>query len=448
MKDYNEMSPYLKRVCAQVRARAIHLELRRELGSHLIDLANERESQGWEREEAVQWAMQQMGDPETVGKSLNRIHRPRINWGLLAGALLFAGSGIIGMFSLSGSSYAGTQMNTALPQFGEKHLGYVCMAVILMLILSLVDYRKLRSLSWPLYFLTLAGMLAVQFSGNMVNGINRWLVLPLHFAIDVMGWNPYLLIIALAGIWVGSGIQKTGGKLPINGWRAIPLIGVPCLIYLQGPVLPEMLLFAGVSLILFAWLSGKWLRVVLLAALATAAGLLAAFNTDYYFDRISAALNPTMFADGAGYTQIKLIEAIASAGWWGHGFGAANEQLPYLYSDMIFPYLIYTFGWAAGFFLAGLILWFVIRTIQAWFSVHDLYGKTLIAGVALILAFQLVYGVLKLSGHALIIDLPLPFISYGGSHLLIEYGALGLLLSVYRRKDLIPGSSASLSKKF
>ncbi len=72
----------------------------------------------------------------------------------------------------------------------------------------------------------------------------------------------------------------------------------------------------------------------------------------------------------------------------------------------------------------------------------------MIAGVALILAFQLVYGVLKLSGHALIIGLPLPFISYGGSHLLIEYGALGLLLGVYRRKDLMPGSSASFGKKF
>ncbi|AIQ13083.1 FtsW/RodA/SpoVE family cell cycle protein [Paenibacillus durus] len=448
MKDYNEMSPYLKRVCAQVRARAIHPELRRELGSHLVDLADDRESQGWEREEAVQWAMQQMGDPEAVGKSLNRIHRPRINWGLLAGALLFAGSGIIGMFSLSASSYMGTRMNPALPQFGERHLVYVCIAVILMLVLSLVDYRKLRSLSWPLYILTLAGMLAVQFSGNMVNGVNRWLVLPLHFAINVMGWSPYLLIIALAGIWVCSGIQKTGGKLPINGWQAIPLIGVPCLLYWRGHVLPEMVLFAGVSLILFAWLSGKWIRAVLLAAIVTTAGFLAAWNTDYYHARISAALNPIMFAEGAGYIQIKLSEAVASAGWWGHGFGAANEQLPYLYSDMLFPYLIYSFGWVAGLFLAGLILWFVIRTIQAWFSVRDTYGKSLIAGIALILAFQLVYGVLKLSGHVLIIGLPLPFISYGGSHLLIEYGALGLLLGVYRRKDLIPGSSASLSMKF
>lgn len=72
----------------------------------------------------------------------------------------------------------------------------------------------------------------------------------------------------------------------------------------------------------------------------------------------------------------------------------------------------------------------------------------MIAGIALILAVQLVYGVLKLSGHIVIIGLPLPFISYGGSHLLMEYGALGLLLSVYRRKDLMLGSSASFSKNY
>ncbi|WP_025691568.1 FtsW/RodA/SpoVE family cell cycle protein, partial [Paenibacillus zanthoxyli] len=88
-----------------------------------------------------------------------------------------------------------------------------------------------------------------------------------------------------------------------------------------------MLLFAGVSLILYAWLSRKWVRVVLLALVAAAAGLLAAWNTD----RISAALNPAMFAEGAGYTRFKMSEAIASAGWWGHGFGAANEQLSYLF---------------------------------------------------------------------------------------------------------------------
>lgn len=442
------MSPYLKQVCTQVRARAIHPELRRELGSHLVDLADERESQGWEREEAVQWAMQQMGDPEAVGKSLNRIHRPRINWGLLAGALLFAGSGIIGMFSLSASSYTGTRMNTALPQFGENHLVYVCMALMVMLVLSLLDYRKLRSLSWPLYFLTLAGMLAVQFSGTMVNGIKRWLVLPLHFAIDVMGWSPYLLIIALAGIWAGDGFPKNGRESLINGWRAIPLIGVPCLIYWRGHILPELALFAGVSLILYAWLSGKWKRVVLLAAVATASGLWAAWNTHYYYDKISAALNPAKFAEGAGYYQTTLSEAIASAGWWGRGFGTANDQLPSVYSDMLFPYLIYSFGWGAGLFLVGLILWFVVRTIQAWVSVRDTYGKALIAGIALILAVQLVYGVLKLSGHIVIIGLPLPFISYGGSHLLMEYGALGLLLSVYRRKDLMLGSSVSFSKNY
>ncbi|WP_025701431.1 FtsW/RodA/SpoVE family cell cycle protein, partial [Paenibacillus forsythiae] len=359
MKDYHEMSPYLAKVCEQVKARSIHPELRRELGSHLQDLADERESQGYVREEAVQWAMQQMGDPATVGQSLNRIHRPRMNWGLVAGALLFAVSGIVGMFSLSASSYASTRINPYLPQFGERHLVYVCMALLLMLGLSVLDYRKLRSLSWPLYALTLAGMLAVQFSRNMVNGVYRWLILPFNFAIDVMGWSPYLLIVALAGIWGGSGTRQTGGKLPINGWRAILLIGAPILLYWRGHVLPELVLFAAVSLVLFAWLSGKWRRVILIAAGLASAGLLAVWNSDYYSDRLSAALNPAMFSDGAGYIHVKLIEAVASAGWWGHGFGAANEQLPYLYSDMLFPYLIYSFGWAAGFLLAGLILWFV-----------------------------------------------------------------------------------------
>lgn len=437
MKDYGETLPFLRAVCREIKAREMHPELKKELGSHLEELADGREREGYSREEAVQWAIRQMGDPVEIGRSLNRIHKPRIHWGLLITTLLFSGIGILGMFSVSQAAINSDSTSSIISVMGNKHIRFIIPGLLIMLLTMMLDYRKLRSWSWPIYILTTAGMILVNVFWQRVNGLNRWLSLPMGIAIDVMSWSLYLLIAAILGIWMADRSSHRGRI--IGKWRDLPLIGIPAFLYVHNHAVPELVIFLGVLMILYIWLSGKWVLPLALGLLAAVIGAVAIWQSEYLSMRVVSTLNPERFANDAGYMLMQLREVLASAGWRGHGFGTQIPSLPFPYNDMMLPYLIYCFGWSGGLLLAAVVIGFLLQAAKAWMSVRDLYGRALLAGLFLILTMQLLYGLAKLSGHLVLVSLPFPFISYGGSHLLIEYAALGLILSVFRRKDMIPG---------
>ncbi|MBY9079280.1 FtsW/RodA/SpoVE family cell cycle protein [Paenibacillus sp. HN-1] len=437
MKDYGETLPFLRSVCREIKAREMHPELKKELGSHLEELADGKEREGYSREEAVQWAIRQMGDPVEIGRSLNRIHKPRVHWGLLITTLLFSGIGILGMFSVSRAAIR-PEFNSPLhAMMGNAHIRFIIPGLLIMLIMMLLDYRKLRSLSWPIYICTIAGMILVNLYPRSVNGSHRWLTLPIGSAIDVVGWSLYLLPASILGIWL-SNLSLYRGRIIVR-CRDLLLIGIPMFLYVRSYAIPELLIFLAVILILYIWLTGKWGLPIALGLVGVVIGGAAIWRSEYLSMRVISTLNPERFADGAGYMMIQMREALATAGWRGHGFGVPMPDLPLLYSDMLLPYLIYCFGWSVGLLLAAVMLGFLLQAIRAWKSVRDPYGRALLAGLSLTIILQLLYGLAKLSGYLILVNLPVPFISYGGSHLLIEYAALGLILSVFRRKDMIPG---------
>ncbi|WP_426454372.1 permease prefix domain 1-containing protein [Paenibacillus sp. S-38] len=84
IREYEEVQDYLNQVCSKVRAREVHQEIREELISHIEELVLTKEADGSSKEKAVPWALRQMGDPAQVGGELHKIHRPRLNWVLLA----------------------------------------------------------------------------------------------------------------------------------------------------------------------------------------------------------------------------------------------------------------------------------------------------------------------------------------------------------------------------
>ncbi|MFD2877817.1 FtsW/RodA/SpoVE family cell cycle protein [Paenibacillus rhizoplanae] len=105
-----------------------------------------------------------------------------------------------------------------------------------------------------------------------------------------------------------------------------------------------------------------------------------------------------------------------------------------------FPaYLIQCFGWAGGLLLLALTCWFVLKMISYARAVSDTYGRMLIIGLGLMISIRLVYGLSILSGRMPLTSIPFPFLSYG-QHVLIEFAAVGLLMGVYRRKDMLPAA--------
>ncbi|WP_127488365.1 permease prefix domain 1-containing protein [Paenibacillus ehimensis] len=166
IREHEDVRNYLSSVCSQIRVRELHKDIRRELESHLEELVIEKEAEGASREEAVAWAIRQMGDPLTVGRELHRIHKPRMHWGLLLGLIAFLGLGVFAMYSIE-SSYAAMRSN-ALDGvgFAIRKMFFIALGLPVLLLFYFMDYRKLKAWSLFMYGLPALVWFVLRCSGR------------------------------------------------------------------------------------------------------------------------------------------------------------------------------------------------------------------------------------------------------------------------------------------
>lgn len=135
-------------------------------------------------------------------------------------------------------------------------------------------------------------------------------------------------------------------------------------------------------------------------------------------------------------TSIPLKDILSKAGWFGKGLHN-NLILPEAHTDFVFPFLVYSLGWVFGIFLCLLLVVFILRISRNAFKTKDLFGRLLTIGGAILFTVPACWNILMGLGIVPIMVVPLPFISYGGSMLLVYAALLGLILNVYRRKDIV-----------
>lgn len=181
---------FLDRICSKVRASAVHDDIRLEMMNHLEECIMEQMDAGKTEEEAIAAAVEQMGDPNVLGKQLNAAHRPKLAWDvvvLLIGMMIIGG---ITLLSLSSALDTGISI--------VRKITFAAAGVTFMGVMYFIDYRKLRKHSGLLYVVALL-LMAITFRyGIAINGVKY-----LSFARFI--WNvyptvPYLLIFAAAGM--------------------------------------------------------------------------------------------------------------------------------------------------------------------------------------------------------------------------------------------------------
>jgi cell division protein FtsW (lipid II flippase) len=435
MQEDENINTFLDVVCSQVKARVMHREIRKEIGNHLEELIARKEMEGYTPKAAALWAIQQMGDPAVLGRGLHQVHKPRIPWGLIMTVLFFSIMSLFAMWAVD-RGYQGTAMSAV--HFTKHQFIFVIVGIVLMLSLYFCDIRKLRDYSWLLYFITVGGMVVTALFGVYIYGSRHYLTIG-PTQVDWIGTSLYLLVIAMTGILMNSSLQKTDHRKHNQTLKFLLVLGVPGFIYMEVHAIPELVMFVMVSLVLFGWLTQKWLWSAIIALVLFLISIVYVYINPYLWYRLIAVINPYTDPTNSGYMYIKMIDVIRSAGWGGHGFGA--DRLPLIHSEMLLTYLIKCFGWGAGIILLIAVMWFLTRLAHGVKAVREPYGRTLFLVLAMMLAFPLVYGLAMTTGLVPLVDLPFPFLSYGGSHLLLEYAIVGLLLGVYRRKDMIPFNS-------
>ncbi|WP_340390281.1 FtsW/RodA/SpoVE family cell cycle protein [Paenibacillus sp. FSL E2-0151] len=436
---HERIQHYLDHMCVQVKAREVHNDLRDELGNHMEEMILDKEQEGYTEEEAIEYAIEQMGDPAVVGKSMHRLHRHRMHWGLLVGLIGLSITSLLLIWIFT--------MNVADEKYQSLYRGHVVYTVIgvmLMLFFIYFDYRKLKKAAWWIYILLNALLWINPMISTDFYGMSRFLIAPLGFVIDLTTASVWILPLAIGAI-VQEKFHSNCNMQSILTY--IAMVALPVVLLFQMSDWVRMFLFGTMSIILFGWLTRKWLYTALGAAVTGSIFVLLLFFADKYgrLERLSVVLNLQDDPYG-GYSNNSIIEIIQSAGWWGNGIDTTFDMFKMSYLDYPGVLLIDVFGWSAGIILLVGIIWFVASMVKMLPRIRDDFGRMIIISITSMFALQIIYSLAMTTGKAPILSIVFPLIGYG-NHLLFEYAMVGLLLGIYRRKDTISTINEKIQQK-
>ncbi|GBF34223.1 cell division protein FtsW [Desulfocucumis palustris] len=427
IKQNDRILAYINDVCSQIKFREVHKEIQLELKSHLQEIVEEYLSEGFSEDEAVGKAIAQMGSAEIVGRQLDKVHKPKPEWTVLTLSLLFAGLGLLSIYFMEKQGLFASA-SASIPMF-TRSIAVIIIGAVVVTGLYLFDYRKLEPFSKHIYLGTVFALTVLLFVGQPVIGKPYFSVG--FFSFDMAGISTILFSIALAGIlnkWDWNNSEKLA--------QLALLCLVPLILILASHSLATGVIYC-ITCIALVIVSGAGPRdFLILTGLVSGMILLPIINDPYRLNRLTAFIHPEKDLSGMGWLGAQLSKLIDNSGLYGQGLALKPEYVPGLHTDFIFSYITFAFGWIAGGVLAVLVAVFIIRIMLIATAVKSSYARLLVTGFVAIFAVQFLWNILMNLGFAPLIGVGLPFVSYGGSQLIFNAAALGIIFSVYRRRNL------------
>ncbi len=360
---------------------------------------------------------------------------------LVATALLLAAFGAVMVYSATVHTQQAAGLDPAY--FLKRQIAYAVIGAILMVAVNLFDYRHLRGLAPLVYAVNLLLLFVVLTPlGTASLGAQRWIDIgPLQIQPSEIAKLSVILTIG-AYISLRKGEPLRLRDIAVCG--AIALVPA-ALIYLE-PDLGTMLVLAAITGAML-WVGGGRLRHFVLLALLAAAGTFLVIHMGllkpYQIDRLTSFMNPHPNPRSSGYNLLQSKIAIGSGGLYGKGLGGAHTQtsldfVPEQQTDFIFTAVGEQLGFVGAGTLLSLFALLIWRGLRIAAMARDMFGTLLAGGVVAFWAFEMFVNVGMTMGIMPITGIPLPFISYGGSSLITNFIAVGLLLNVHMRRYLAP----------
>lgn len=345
--------------------------------------------------------------------------------------------GIVEVLSASSVS-AYEQLGSSFFFFNRQVL-YAGVGVVALVLCSRMPHRAWQRLSVPLLAVSVLLMLLALHptSGISAYGASRWIVIG-PITLQPSELTKLALIAFTATILV-----RKWNHLDEPAHLAIPLAPavaiVAGIVILQRDLGTTIILAGSVFMVLFAaGVRLRYLTVTGLMGLGAAGALI--FGESYRRDRLIAALHPFQDPLGAGYQQIQGYIALGSGGWWGVGLGASRQKWQYVpnaHTDFIFAILGEELGFVGEIVTLSMFVLLIYAGIRIAINAPDTFGRLLAAGITSWIGLQAIVNVGAVTGLVPITGVPLPFVSFGGSALVVSLAAVGVLASIARA-----GSSA------
>jgi cell division protein FtsW len=306
---------------------------------------------------------------------------------------------------------------------------YAVIGLIALVFFSRFDYRRLQHAAGPLLLTSFFLLVAVLGIGIAVNGARRWLPLG-PFAFQPSELAKLAVALWVAGILARRPAPKSLGELvrPIG-----MVVGASCVLILIEPDLGSALAIAIMATAVLL-VSGTPLRVLLGGGgIGMTLVLAAIWLEPYRRARIFSFLDPWHDPQGAGFQAVQAMIALGSGGIFGVGLGESVQKIYYLpeaSTDMIFAIIGEELGLIGALAVIAAFALFAYAGFNIAIRCRDPFGKRLGAGLTALVCGQAAVNVSAVMGLAPLTGVPLPFVSYGGSSLVISLASVGILLNI------------------
>ncbi|MDY3001025.1 FtsW/RodA/SpoVE family cell cycle protein [Romboutsia timonensis] len=429
---------YLNDVVSYIKNKDAHDEVILEVQSHIFDIYYELIDSGNSEEDSINLSISRMGNPKDLGLKLNNIHKASpdyISISLIIGVIAV---GLISTLSLASNNLI--SKSTMLMNILSIIIGSVIAISI-----YFFDYRKIKNYSYKFYIFTLLIMIALfiidNLNGYVINGV---LALSRKFS---------LLIVMCFLISLSSIINQ----LNLSKIKNIFILGVLSFIpFLFQSLIPSLTLslFYIFTLSFILLRNIDWKKYILQLTIALM-GLITitclfVIRSPY---RIRAILSemPLFFNIpgqelGGGYLQLQSMKLLSKSNILGNGFDSSitnNLPISELSSNLIFTYIVHSFGWFLAIVTVLLMIVFLVRNFIISSKVKDNFGRDIVFLTVTMLSFQFISTILYSIG-ASALTYGIPFVSIGSVNTLTNCMLIGLLSSVYRRRNLHNKSSLKL----
>ena len=368
---------------------------------------------------------------------------PPFDFVLVGATLLVSFIGVVMVYTATRGPLlaAGDDPKTFLKKQGL----FVVLGIIVMVVLAVFDYRRLEPVTTLLYWLIILALLGVFVVGSSAQGAARWFSLgplqlqPSEFAV-------LSLILAIASYCARRDEEGLAWR---DVFRLLIMAGIPIVLVLLQPDLGTAMIMVIVLIVMLA-VAGLPIRILVLLLIGTVLVAFVAIEGGllhtYQIARLTTFLNPNQHSTNP-YVQTTIYntqqskDAIGAGGLFGSGIGhGAQTNLGYVpeqQTDFIFTAVAEQLGFVGSvgvLVILGVIAW---RILRAAVVARDVFGRLICAGLFAFVAFSVFQNAGMTMGIMPITGIPLPFVSYGGTAVLVFYATIGLALSVGARRRYV-----------
>lgn len=434
---------FLNTVCQEIKYKPVRDGIAEELKAHIQDIKEDYIDKGIDEQQAEENAVLQMGSAEEIGKRLNKIHRPKLDWKLLILLVILIGFGIL---------VAVLKQPIMNDYYIGKTLLYIIIGIAIGIGIYFFDYKKIKKYSNVIYiFATIIMILPLLFRG-MINGVAYLKIL--NIAIYTPTITLPLYLISFIGFIVNYNkdnnfnINILNRELKINkDFIKIAILSILSLFFMiTVPSLANATILAVSYTII---LTTKFIQknnikklIIMYGSIfiISALGIICIIASPHSFKRILVSFNPELDPTGSGWVGMLQKEVLDNTKFIGEAeteiLSDKDNYVINTESEYTFIYLLGKTGILVTSVLVLTIILMSIKLIINAKNINEKYGKFLIIGLSTLFILQSFANVLMNVNMWIQSNVNLPFISYGGVSFIINIINIAIILSVYKRKDI------------